>query len=211
MCKRCAVGHFKEFAGSEQCINKCPAFSSSAEGSTSIADCECDPGYTGVAAEADCKACDVGTYKTERGSAECISCTANSTTLTLASTDPSNCACSVGFSTSHACRILFAEECICTECPVNYYGSHLSLDCLPCPDNTHSLAASTDASMCKCLPGFQQVDTKPNTDIPICAVPCWHVLDGGKLHTVSRAYKQAHWRFERGRVFMCSRIHASRR
>ena len=65
MCKRCAVGHFKEFAGSEQCINKCPAFSSSAEGSTSIADCECDPGYTGLAAEADCKACDVGTYKTE--------------------------------------------------------------------------------------------------------------------------------------------------
>ncbi len=125
----------------------------------------------GVAAEADCKACDVGTYKTERGSAECISCTANSTTLTLASTDPSNCACSVGFSTSHACRILFAEECICTECPVNYYGSHLSLDCLPCPDNTHSLAASTDAtcSMCKCLPGFQQVDTKPNTDIPTFA------------------------------------------
>ena len=170
MCKCCAVGHFKEFAGSEQCINKCPAFSSSAEGSTSTADCECDPGYTGLAAEADCKACDVGTYKTERGSAECISCTANSTTLTLASTDPSNCACSVGFSTSHACRILFAEECICTECPVNYYGSHLSLDCLPCPDNTHSLAASTDASMCKYLPGFQQVDTKPNTDIPICAV-----------------------------------------
>ena len=139
-CEHCAAGFFKGVPGSGKCVDKCPEFSSSPEGSTLITDCECEAGYTGVAANAMCNACALGTYKTDRGSAECVACTANATMLTVTSTYARDCSCSVSFSSSHACRLLFTEECRCTECPANYYGTHN--DCLSCPENTESQPAS---------------------------------------------------------------------
>ena len=144
-----------------------PEFSSSPEGSTSITDCQCESGYTGVPSNAMCNACTLGTYKTDSGSAKCVECTANATTLAVASTYASDCSCSVGFSSSHACRLLFTEECRCTECPANYYGTHNY--CVACPENTESQPASKEAGMCKCLPGYYKVGTQPYTDVPICS------------------------------------------
>ena len=173
VCQHCAPGHYKQDPGPELCVDKCPLHSSSPQGSTSIANCECDPGYFGIAADNQCKACAVGTYKTDSGSDNCIACTGNASTFALASTNANYCACNVGFFTSHACRTLFSEECICTECPANHYGSALSVSCLECPENSYSAAASTGPSLCKCRQGFENIGTQSQTknwvnDLPIC-------------------------------------------
>jgi len=170
VCKHCAVGHYKENAGSGLCVNECPAHSSGPEGSISITNCECNPGYFGIAADNQCQACAVGTYKTNTGSGACTACTGNASTFALASTNANYCACKIGFSTSHACRSLFSEECICTECPVNHYGSHTSVSCLECPENTYSAAASTEPSMCKCRQGFENIGTQLHNDLPLCTL-----------------------------------------
>jgi hypothetical protein len=166
-CQKCQPGSYKSTVSSESCNQHCPSYSISAAGSTSILDCECNSGYFGVAANAQCTACAAGTYKSQIGSSECLACTDNATTLSIANVDTSDCLCKLGFYSSHACKILFTEECICTECSENFYGTHLG--CVPCPPDTHAQAGSNDISMCKCNAGFTKTGVNLHTQAPICS------------------------------------------
>jgi len=91
-CSACVLGTYKDVNGSAVCTlcpggkysaataamseatcSDCPTHSYSHDGSTNVADCACNLGYTGPHGGA-CEACAVGTYKEVNGSAACTLC-----------------------------------------------------------------------------------------------------------------------------------------
>mmetsp|Transcript_22660 Transcript_22660/g.51063 ORF Transcript_22660/g.51063 Transcript_22660/m.51063 type:complete len:1524 (-) Transcript_22660:53-4624(-) len=68
----CPVGTYLERLG---CTN-CPGNSSSPAGSTSVLNCSCDPGYTGVitSKSSSCSPCPAGTSKPLPGNSSCLPC-----------------------------------------------------------------------------------------------------------------------------------------
>ena len=178
-CVPCASGHVKAVVGNHQCTAcsagkytvaetcvDCPAFSTSAEASSSIGSCQCTPGYTGADGTA-CTACAAGSYKVSVGPASCVECTPGTyqddtppyityaceqcpenTTSPSASFSISACQCRAGYLTSEDPSVLSCHPCAA--------GSYCIDDVtqLPCSTGATSPLASDHAHDCTCMPGF---------------------------------------------------------
>jgi hypothetical protein len=140
----CKEGYYK--TGSV--CNKCPAYSNSLGGSSSILDCLCPQAFYMVA---------------NASSGSCYRCPASSTSA-RGSKSLADCSCFAGFymnaslqcaacptgSTSPAGSIGI-DSCIC---PDNTYGSPKTTGCKPCPHISRSAPGSTDVTSCFCPQAF---------------------------------------------------------
>tara|TARA_Y100000389_G_scaffold37286_1_gene31606 strand:+ start:22706 stop:31351 length:8646 start_codon:yes stop_codon:yes gene_type:complete len=132
--------------GSYTTCQTCPDGSdTSAEGSTSVLDCECQPGYFRNT-NSVCEACAIGTFKTGTGDPACSTCPDDMTTLTTASTA---CVCAAGFEPN-------ADNTACQACPAGeakFVAGNVS--CILCTN--HSTLQSDlphQISSCLCNPGY---------------------------------------------------------
>ena len=128
-CSPCEAGTYTDSTDASSCTT-CPSHAVSAEGSTSLNNCECPAGYTGDAGNgAGCVLCEAGTYKDVRGSAECTACPSNTVSAT-GSTGLSSCVCLSGYggvsSTGEDCLMCdantfkpFSGQDTCVSCPVD--------------------------------------------------------------------------------------------
>ena len=87
----------------------CPANSQSVAGSTAIAGCTCNAGFSGPDG-GTCSACAAGKYKANPGSAGCTDCLANSYHALTGRTAVSDCQCNAGTRVGVACA------CACPLC-----------------------------------------------------------------------------------------------
>ena len=95
-CTACNVGTYKSQLGNASCT-ACPTGASTLHtASVADTDCVCNAGFTGPDS-GPCTACNVGTYKSQLGSATCVQCGPDATTLYNASTDISACVCNAGY------------------------------------------------------------------------------------------------------------------
>jgi hypothetical protein len=166
-CLKCVGGTFKDIVGSSECIScgqgrysssttastgcvRCPFESDSPAGSDRITDCTCNSGYSG-ADGTPCGACLAGTYKEERGSANCTACGAGFYSPVAGASLATDCMpCPVG-KYSRKMIAEFEGECYdcepgtyselvgsrqCDDCPAGKFlseaGSNNSLDCTNC-------------------------------------------------------------------------------
>lgn len=165
-CTACAAG---KYTVAETCVD-CPAFSTSAEASSSIGSCQCMAGFTGADGTA-CTACAPGTYKVSVGSASCVECTPGTyqydtppfttyaceqcpenTTSPSASFSISACQCRAGYLMSEDPSVL-----TCHPCPAGSYCTD-KVTQLPCSTGATSPLASDHAHDCTCVPGFTGVN-----------------------------------------------------
>lgn len=176
--------------GSYTTCQTCPVGSdTNAEGSTSVLDCECQPGYFRNA-DSVCEACAIGTFKTDTGDPACSTCPAGMTTTSTASTA---CVCAAGFepnADNTACQACPAGEakfvagnvsCIlCTDhatlqsdlphqassclCDPGYTGTHL--ECSPCGEGFFKSSYGTDA--CTACTEYATTESSTSTEISAC-------------------------------------------
>ncbi|KAJ1482869.1 regulator of chromosome condensation 1/beta-lactamase-inhibitor protein II, partial [Baffinella frigidus] len=80
-CTACKAGAYKATQGSANCT-ACPLNKTSLAGSTELADCKCDAGYTAASDGVPCDACEAGKFKSAVGTAACAPCLAGTYTAT---------------------------------------------------------------------------------------------------------------------------------
>ena len=99
-----------------------------------------------------CTACDFGTYKSEPGDADCITCGDNANTVEEASDSITDCLCEVNFEPN-------AENCIqCAEGTSKHFLSNNT--CIQCPEFSSLLAGvAHDIDNCVCNPGYYLSET----------------------------------------------------
>jgi hypothetical protein len=158
-CTLCPIGKFQDAYGQVMC-DVCHDNAFSLEGSTNIDQCICNAGYHPIADACElclngyvkatvgnfaCTACEAGKYSTN--SLNCVSCPPDSTTVSIASTDISNCLCMPGYEQDNV--TLYT----CKTCSPNFYclGQNQTI---ACHANSTSVAGSTSSSACICNPGF---------------------------------------------------------
>ena len=128
-------------------IFSCPGGSSSGEGSSSISDCACLPGYEGNASNgSDCILCRNATYC---ASGVLSRCPENGYSPS-GSSSFSDCACSPGF----------YGNTTCVQCPANAFctGAMAIQNCTP---RAVSAVQSTGPAACYCEPGYYGVADTP--------------------------------------------------
>ena len=149
-CKRCVEGKYAAAPSAASVCLDCPFNSNAPLGSDAIADCSCNPGFTGANGE-NCTACSAGSYKTVVGSSKCVACGAGK------------------YSTATAA----ASSAMCQACPAgsasNKIGANSSETCDACRPGTYAVDAGADACD-PCNPGTYSVDTGA-THAGVC-VPC---------------------------------------
>ena len=191
-CSSCIPGTYKSTNGSEPCTvcergsysnisaavaktqcRACPANSMSGPGSSSIADCICDPGYSGM--NGICSRCTEGKYKPHNGSAPCTFCEAGKYSGSQGAVAESDCLSCPAHSTSQEgsisqgdCKCLAGwtgTSSLCAKCGKGTYKNKTgSESCTQCPDasGNHastSPAQSDDVSDCKCNAGYYDSGT----------------------------------------------------
>ena len=114
----------------------CPVHSTSSEGSVSVLDCSCDPGFTGARNMSQCVACGNGKYKPFAGNEACIACPPGTE----------------GNATDTAHTSIFE----CVSCAANRYEENSV--CKDCPTNSFSHAGSTLLHACVCNAGYEGLD-----------------------------------------------------
>jgi hypothetical protein len=124
-CVACAAGKYESASASTACSSMCPGNTTSVPGSSSLAHCICDVGYTGDSTCTDCKQ---GKYKDTIGSASCQPCLAGTFSLSAA---------------SH-----------CTSCLASKYSGVGDTECRECPPGTASPLQSISLEACTCRPGY---------------------------------------------------------
>ena len=122
----------------EATCEACPNHTHSEEGSTAIADCVCNAGYTGLDG-AECSACPAGTFKSFNGSSACLACATGKVSPAIGAT----------------------SEQTCNVCPVNTYAADNSSLCITCPANSISHAGSSRVLDCVCNRGHYGSDGAP--------------------------------------------------
>ena len=138
-CQLCTNG---SYCPDENTIVKCPAFSTSAAGASSINSCACAPGYFGDAP--NCQTCLPDFYCP--GSGQLIACRANSSTLTTSGQSSENaCMCLPGF-------YLQGDECV--ECQAGSYCYENQL--IKCPANSTSARSADSTLECVCNAGLRK-------------------------------------------------------
>jgi len=119
----------------------CIDHSTSEAGSIIDSACTCNQGYTGADGDL-CSPCEVGTFKTAQGSADCSMCPANSLSLAGSSIN-TECICIAGWTGVHGGT--------CSQCATGKYseatGGGVSTDCVLCPQGKYQ----TDAAMSECV------------------------------------------------------------
>ncbi|EKX34850.1 hypothetical protein GUITHDRAFT_46012, partial [Guillardia theta CCMP2712] len=165
ICVPCDANTFTDRAGSYSCL-RCPFnYVSDILGSTSINNCTCPPGYYenngaspiivyGRPLKTICKACPLGTYKSNPGSETCTPCPSYKSTRQAGSVSLANCTCASGYYDT--------GNRTCVVCPpstlsyLNLYGS-----CSLCPTNMIKLVNSTtQQEYCACDLGYEYVNGK---------------------------------------------------
>ena len=132
----------------------CPAHSHTlAAGSTSIADCVCDAGYTAEAETGNCVPCGAGYLKATAGNGGCSACPEHSSSP-VASTSLSSCLCDPGYTGP--------DGGPCQACGGGTFkAGGGSAGCTACPANSDSPPSSDDVSDCVCAAGFEGPEGGP--------------------------------------------------
>ena len=136
-CTDCAAGKFSvETVGiSESSCGNCPSNSESRGGSTTVMNCTCKQGFTGVDG-AECSPCIPGMYKEVNGSAACTQCSQGKYSGMTAATSIS----------------------MCVDCPRDSYNASDNSMCLPCPSYSTSSLSSDELTDCLCNMGYTGPD-----------------------------------------------------
>ena len=137
-CSLCQANTFLANPGDISCT-PCPGNRTSPEGSDSVFDCSCLPGFIGQPGHA-CVGCNLGTYRLNE--THCETCPPFRTS-DFAADSVDECYCIPGY---------FLESGKCEPCPTGTYWD-LGI-CKSCPDNADSPQASVDITRCSCNPGY---------------------------------------------------------
>ena len=137
----------------------CPANSISPEGSISVTQCYCQPGYEGNASNgSSCVPCPIDTFC---ASGKLGLCSANAHAPAL-SDSILDCSCYPGFYGNGSVS--------CTRCPVNSFCTGGGFARQVCTPNAISPSQSTGNTSCYCDRGFYGVENKPCT---LCEPGSW--------------------------------------
>jgi hypothetical protein len=137
----------------------CPENATSPEGSISISQCVCKPGYQGFAsAGTPCSPCPPGKF-CSGGLIDLCAANALAPPMSDAADD---CACVPGF---------YGHRLACKECPVNHFCSGGTLNATKCPSNAVSPAQSTSSDSCGCVAGYHQANG--SSQCTLCPLGSW--------------------------------------
>ena len=140
-CIQCEAGKFQDLVGKTQCT-LCPVNEASGNGFSSCV--LCDRGKYWFTETSVCTACAVPKYKTQLGSAACLSCVGDS--------------------------VFIVADQVCTQltanCITGYY--YEGLNCVRCPHNhtTPTSPAIYYRDSCVCMAGFQKISNTVCTACP---------------------------------------------
>jgi hypothetical protein len=135
----------------------CPENATSPEGSTSISQCVCKPGYQGnAAAGTPCAPCPANTFC----SGGIIGLCASNALAPSMSDSPDDCSCVAGF---------YGNASSCRQCPANAFCPG-GLTSTKCTSSAVSPIQSTSGDACYCVPGY--VGTK-NAPCTLCTPGTW--------------------------------------
>ena len=143
-CAACLPHLYKDVWGSSDCVF-CPNHTISPEGSTSLANCICNLGYTAPSNGQACGACITGTYKPVNGTAPCSLCLAGKYSVETA-------------------RI---AESACDNCPAHTYsgdGSGLLTNC-----TCHKGYSGSDGVACTACAQGSYKPTNGSAACSLCA------------------------------------------
>jgi len=189
-CMLCAAGTYKAAVGTDVCTNcpidtfngntgsilpsactPCGAYAKSQPGSTSISDCACNAGYSGVPSTDDCVVCEKGkyadanicencesdTYNDKLGmdnAGECLNCTGpTSTQGAVGQASGDSCVCDAGYETSSRTT---GDPSECSACAAGTYQTNANAGaCVACGAGKSSNGTQqTSPSACtNCFPG----------------------------------------------------------
>ena len=159
-CEICRIGTFKENKGSELCQFCLPDSNTVTTGSVLREACECDAGFTGDNG-GFCTKCEIGKYKTHRGSAPCTSCPTGGVSA-LGSTELVQCICDLGYTGQPGLT--------CTACETGTYKDFAGDGrCTACSRFSDAQSGSTSRLDCFCDQGYRRNvdDDLPNTHVDI--------------------------------------------
>lgn len=147
----CPSNHHQDGSGAVCTECPWPLTYSSAGGLTSVAECECRPGYTRLSGV--CTACDIGKYKPDAGDANCTACESHASTKETASVIATQCLCEAGFTPDGF------DGALCVACPDGTSKHVLSnQSCIQCPSFSSLLTNLTHSvDSCQCNPGYAYV------------------------------------------------------
>ena len=164
-CSLCAHGKYSTEKGemSEATCSACPAHTFSGGGSSTVANCSCNVGYTGPDG-GSCEACVAGTYKDVNGSAPCSLCAAGKYSTELGEIESGTCVHCPANSMSIAGSPALANcTCLvghagpdggpCEPCAAGSYKDvNGSQACALCPQGTYSqeVAQESDTTCSAC-------------------------------------------------------------
>lgn len=135
----------------------CPAFSSSSDGSISVNNCSCDPGYH--AQGSSCVPCDFGFYCVDEVS---VKCPAHAYTTQRASQHILDCICKKGYKPQYVSDFssMTCVQCNDTEFCFNNSATQCPDDRMRAPGN------SSHVENCTCIDGFFQLVANECTACP---------------------------------------------
>ena len=161
---QCEAGEYSPGGAQLSCLACATGSHSTEVGSTAIAACLCQPGFSRSSVDVACAKCGANTYKTSTdtagagGNGPCAACPANAVSLE-ASDALLDCRCPAGYTG--------ADGAACAACPEDTFKEGVgSAACQQCPTHASSLEASTSAAACACDPGFSG-GSGPCTACPI--------------------------------------------
>ena len=184
-CSLCPQDTFQDSVAQLAC-KLCPAHAStlSQPGSTALSQCVCGPGFQPLSVQGVCSACEAGTFRSVRlhneSDAQCMPCPVNhyceagaiqplacvsGEESIQSSQSISDCKCTAGFG-----RLTSDLASACAVCPLGFYSeANSNLECTQCPANkTTLLTATTNKTLCVCLPAHGIVDADPSSPCVRC-------------------------------------------
>ncbi|EKX33343.1 hypothetical protein GUITHDRAFT_120460 [Guillardia theta CCMP2712] len=192
-CVSCPENYYSEAYALDTACKPCPAFTTSAAGSSRIEDCQCVAGYTNFNGSNGCVPCAAGPYKNFAASFICTLCPENTYSSAIGATSVLQCTSCPLHSTSipgasklEDCKCdsgfqKIGVDCVscglgrygngteaCKDCPADTYSittlSASVASCLPCPSNSVAPSSSVNVLACRCKEGYTA-----NSDGVACA------------------------------------------
>jgi hypothetical protein len=181
-CEACEAGKYSNIVAWAPCIT-CPTHMTSPRGSSDIADCLCNAGFTGPNS-GPCSECEAGTHKFTVGNALCSFCLPGTYALegsSLCTQCPEKtyidfwgarsieyCLCNLGYTGQNggpctACEAGKYKQRLgneaCSPCPHGKYSAKIAVghasECQRCPDHAYTVAAGSNAqTKCVCNIGY---------------------------------------------------------
>lgn len=162
-CAPCNGALFSDVAAASACA-ACPANSTGDFFNDAVSDCQCDAGFTGLNG-GPCVQCELGKYKTQRGTASCGDCGAAA--FWPPGADPAVFACEACPQHSARASDLVSgvlgcvcdagyrrtADATCSLCPEGFYCPQQHVQVL-CPAHSTAAAGSSSLEACQCLAGF---------------------------------------------------------